>query len=256
MAWCKVGILKGNIGVSMVIYENCIWKIISIMSLLILLLFFIGGCDERNSLGIIPWDPVPKVIDQISTWSPDGFTIAYEHYAQTAEEAALGVYYQIWLLDLETGARRFLIDGGLHPTWSPDGSQIAFNTLNPWSVYIINVDGSELQEVLPGGKEPDWSPDGERFLLDGIWMINIDGSDLHALFYGNSPDWSPDGQSFVYWGGPGDTSVESQIWISDVEGTNPQQITFFENSMQFAIPHGHLMDLKSHLMSTQVSFPQ
>lgn len=71
----------------------------------------------------------------------------------------------ICLFDLASGETRSLIPGEtqgvMHPTWSPDGSQIAFvsNRSGSSEIWTINVDGSNLRQVTFGGVDvrfPQW----------------------------------------------------------------------------------------------------
>src|SRR5262249_53283455 len=80
-----------------------------------------------------------------------------------------------------------------------------------------------------------WSPDGKKFLFTrlhagkmGLWMINVDGSDLKALLgQGATPHfdgcWSPDGKriAFVYDVFQG-TDGKLQINTISVDGSDNQ----------------------------------
>lgn len=45
------------------------------------------------------------------------------------------------------------------PTWSPDGTRIAFAFLGrPAGIYVMNADGSSPQLVIEGGRQPGWGP--------------------------------------------------------------------------------------------------
>lgn len=107
--------------------------------------------------------------------------------------------------------------GSYEPTWSPDGSHIAFTSTcahqdippkTPYkdatatngnsNIWVVNADGSNPRPLLEideatSNSRPAWSPDGHKVAfsstrpLDGnvgnanIWVVNADGSGAHPL---------------------------------------------------------------------------
>lgn len=122
------------------------------------------------------------------------------------------------LTEIETGA--------CQPSWSPDGSQLAFISPCPGRVefyetlyneshlYAINADGSDLRtltETEGSDFDPAWSPDGNRIaftsMRDGLWQIyTLDVNSLAVTLLTNTPGsiessqpaWSPDGTKIAY----------------------------------------------------------
>ena len=103
--------------------------------------------------------------------------------------------------------------------WSPDGSQILFETSNceyPCSaegaatqLYLLDVDPGSVQVIsrtLPVGYVATWSPDGQRLGYIGGLIIDLHGAAVRDLLPSvpekstgapgpclSVPEWSPDG---------------------------------------------------------------
>jgi Tol biopolymer transport system component len=111
------------------------------------------------------------------SWSPDGAKIAFE--SNLHQSILLGftpvAEYELYIIDANGGnLKRLTFDGGVSsqvqkPTWSPDGTQIAFEytSVSPdvittlTALVVMRIDGSNLF-VIPnmpnGGLFPRWSP--------------------------------------------------------------------------------------------------
>ena len=115
----------------------------------------------------------------------------------------------LWMMKPDGDNPRPLTDrDDIDPTWSPDGSMIAFASSRSGQrqLFVMNADGSNIQQVTDlnnvGGRST-WSPDGTRLAFyrgpagdHDIYIINIDGTGLVRLTHGGDnlgPSWSPDG---------------------------------------------------------------
>ena len=85
--------------------------------------------------------------------------------------------------------RRLTKDKGVHvhPTWSPDGTQIAF--MSGLDLRVVDADGSNVRTIAvrnSAAYPPKWSPDGSRIAFADrneswhgiIYTVRPDGSDL------------------------------------------------------------------------------
>jgi len=112
------------------------------------------------------------------------------------------------------GSSRRQIATGSHPSWSPDGTQLAFEAGYPEHVDVINIDGSGRRTVTTGG-QPAWSPDGRELAvvrpvqglcepwnyMTRIFAVTLDGRTERMITpLGSStwcdpedsePDWQP-----------------------------------------------------------------
>ncbi|PYO95365.1 MAG: hypothetical protein DMD62_02105 [Gemmatimonadetes bacterium] len=124
------------------------------------------------------------------------------------------------------------------PTFSPDGSRVAYVSLkdgNP-EIYVMNADGTgptRLTTDPQADGHPAFSADGQTVLFHSartagkqqIWSVNVDGSGLQPLTrdsVNSAPTISPDGQTIAY---VSSRNKDIDIWLMNRDGTNQRQFT-------------------------------
>jgi serine/threonine-protein kinase len=183
--------------------------------------------------------------------SPDGENIAYAAGPATA--------MQIYVRGVSGGRPVALTndttDNFRWPRWSPDGSQIAYQSND--GIYVVPALGGAPRRVTrydpamlehgAGAVTPlaglDWSPDGSRiawtrgYNVAGVILTTLSSGDtmtLSAPAAPYSPAWSPDGRriavavgnpAFVFGTGYFGNAGSSAIWVAHLDGTPATQVT-------------------------------
>ena len=175
-------------------------------------------------------------------WSPDNSQFAF---ISTVSSGASNI---LRVMEFKTGSTRPLYSsdtgGGLSsPTWSPDGTKIAFVRLagnqRVWAIDVVNADGSMCSDKHEC--ELTTNVNGEQFRgglswsKQGLFALAINSTGPNNVFTmfadGNgranitnnpadnsAPAWSPDGKQIAF------TSTRDgrpQIYVMPAPGTSP-----------------------------------
>ena len=167
------------------------------------------------------------------TLSPDGRVIVYR---SEPEE-----YPQLWVMNVDGSDQRMLAAEGGFPSWSPDGSELAFAapggpTGQSW-IGIMQPDGSGTRRV-PGtdyGEYPSWSPDGKHIVFTSahtggrrMYVVDVDGSNFIELPAGEGTmvAWAPDGQSILFASHRDHGDNYRDIYSMRPDGSDVRRLTF------------------------------
>jgi TolB protein len=172
-----------------------------------------------------------------ATFSPDGKTLAFTWSDQNERDTP-----DIYLLDLASSALTRLTDAygiDTSPSWSPDGSQIAFVSQRGGSpqIYVMNRDGQNVRRLTFQGnynQTPRWSPRGdliaftardERAVFD-LFTINVQTGQVSRITQdqGNNsdPSWAPNGRLLIF---VSTRTGRPELWVSTPDGNSQHPLT-------------------------------
>lgn len=160
--------------------------------------------------------------------SPDGTAIAFSSGASG--------FPQIWVMESDGTNRRLVSQGyGYTPTWTPDGTAIAYAGLDG-EVHVVRRDGTgdRLLAAVGGGSissNPDVSPDGSTVVFDlqvdvtrDVYSVPLAGGTETRLTTegGFEPEWSPDGSQIAFTTFRADYG--DNFWVMNPDGSNQHNL--------------------------------
>jgi Tol biopolymer transport system component/DNA-binding winged helix-turn-helix (wHTH) protein len=154
--------------------------------------------------------------------------------------------------------RQFTVSPGVdqHPTFSPDGSSIAFSSdrTGRFEIYVQPLaNGAREIQITSDGQQnldPAWSPDGQYIAYyshskRGIFIVPALGGIARRLTnFGVQPVWSPDGSTIAFRSGPLLTLVPidlsppsiTTIWVVPSKGGTPRELTPHDRDARDSFP--------------------
>jgi Tol biopolymer transport system component len=145
-----------------------------------------------------PERPPARDLNIEPSWSPDGKLLIFTHLDYTSKPDSL---YRIDEFEFSS-SRTTQVGIGLTPAFRRDGQAICFiRAGNVFTKSLLT--GTERQLTYSGDASyPSWSPDGSRLAFarlaedpdsSGVWLIGSDGTGAGKLgmVAGTEPVWSP-----------------------------------------------------------------
>lgn len=131
---------------------------------------------------------------------------------------AMDLLGMIWILPARGGAARIMTDGLMparQPRWSPDGSQILYQTNSPDGarLWLLDIDSTTAERIGDDrffDQQASWHPDGERIVFSSargnsgfdIWETDLPtGLSWRVSDHPGDetePVWSRDGRHLAY----------------------------------------------------------
>lgn len=160
---------------------------------------------------------------------------------------------EIWVMD-EDGRNLKQItstnNSAEDPTFSPDGTYIAYTAASATSIlqiWVINADGSNPIQITEEPEDriaefsfdPSWSSDGQRIAYVSygsnhafeIFVMNADSSDPQQItssyLHPRQPRWSPDGMRIAFTRTNGD---KDRVLVIDADGTDLKYLSSASSS--------------------------
>jgi Tol biopolymer transport system component len=131
------------------------------------------------------------------------------------------------------------------PSWSPDGTKIAFesNVSGNYEIWVMDADGRDKTQITDEPRfqhlTPSWSPDGTQIVYSrcdmpfgfisscGIEVMSADGDYGYRVvgghYFDEHPVFSPDGTSIAF--GSDRAGLAAAIWVINVDGTGLRRLT-------------------------------
>lgn len=172
------------------------------IGMLSIVLLVFGSC-RKTTTGPDEPPPHPPVIYEIDFYPAcQGNQVFYLHAAKPDPSDTAGIY----TIDLNGENKRLILPSTVPLTF--DWFYPNLLVVSDGTVYKVDLGDSAITPLTKPESFyvfPSISPDGRKILVEnpywpdaGIWLMNLDGSDLHKIIPGAQfPDWSRDGTKMV-----------------------------------------------------------
>ena len=180
--------------------------------------------------------PGPELFPSLS---PDGGSFVY----QSRTAGNWDIYYQRVGGKTALNLTKDSSTDDIQAAYSPDGERIAFRSeRDGGGIFIMGATGESVKRLTDFGYHPTWSPDGKEIACAtapffGPDELNTRAGQLFVITVAtgekrlipkpedvHQPRWSPHGDRIAYWGRPSG-SGQRDLWTAASAGGAPLQVT-------------------------------
>jgi hypothetical protein len=159
--------------------------------------------------------------------------------------------FSIHLFDLNAERLRLLVQDGVEPAWSPDGTRIAYRSTRTSGLWVVDIATGSAKEIFAVEQAEmvdqvnfiTWSPEGKRIAFIGsvggmastgeIWIVDADGEGKSVKLapmemYAGRLNWSPSGDQILFISDSGEHVTPEEplsLWVVNVETNEQRQLT-------------------------------
>jgi Tol biopolymer transport system component len=203
-------------------------------------------------------------------------------FARVNDEGTHSGWGDLWVINTDgSGLRQLTATSDAseeQPSWSSDGSRIAYAKGMPGSALtlrVMNADGSgdgHLTGAPLAGLNPKWCSDGTRIVFGdpGTWnptIMNADGSGVEAVTFDSTykflPNWLPDGTLlYLEFGAAIDLRLSADGWVFgdifrvNADGSGLTKVTKDGRVAYYAVsPDGTQLAIHDNLWNRLIILP-
>ena len=195
---------------------------------------YLMDIDGRNQRPLIDMEGAHRA----PVFSPDGKRIAFESKGPTQGNVSTpgsvdnNDTLEIYIIQTDGTNKTQLthnsVDDG-HPTWAPNGKQIAFTSMvdDIYQIFSVNAEGGAVKQLTyedASHYQPTFTPDGKQIIYVSnahnhytFWMMNADGTNKTQLTNHVGahfePSLSQDGKTLVF---SSDRSDHMRIYLMNL----------------------------------------
>jgi hypothetical protein len=218
-----------------------------------------GGVIYLADTNVINTDESPELVTDASdadtnpglgaSLSPNAESLAYTRGTPPTRRVHVHCFSTCSDTDLALGSSQ--------PSWSPDGTKIAYVADATGQIEVSKPDGTDVVVTGAIGAEPAWSPDGTKIAFASprgtglnshfeIWTVTPALLGTQVQVTGSlasndrQPAWSPDGSQIAFHS---DRSGTNQIYVVPAGGGSFTQLTSDANASTSPVwsPNGSLI---------------
>ena len=172
-----------------------------------------------------------------ASFSPDGATVVYARWATASRRGQL-----LTVASDGSGKPRLLLESKdllYEPTYSPDGTQIAYvdgGGDHSHTIRVVNADGTDVRVLIDATGPFDCrAHQGPRLVTRRERHRGRPGGPRHLhhpsptarylrllIPGGGNPAWSPDGTQLAY--SPSSVGTPSGVWVANADGSDPRPL--------------------------------